>query len=55
MYFVIKFENVKNPMGMSSRETKKKKEENSKFVAYNIKDDNINKMREYLKKQDNGK
>ena len=55
MYFVIKLENVKNPMGMINTESKKKEEENNKSVTYKVKSDNIKKMQEYLNKQTNGK
>jgi hypothetical protein len=54
MYFIIKFENVKTPMGMSNTESKKKEEEN-KTIIYKVKEDNINKMIAYLKKKQNGK
>lgn len=36
---------------MSVTDSSKKREENSKSSTYNVKIENINKMREYLKKQ----
>ena len=55
MYFVIKLENVKNPMGMIDTESKKIEQENTKSGTYKVKTDNIKKMQEYLNKQNNGK